>query len=347
MKETFLRVTFTLLLLMIVLPNICLSQVYLFPDWIVDELLEQNIPLYTRTPGTWTADVRSHEFKWIIEASGRTHFTVSGTGVEFHGSNADYAQYVLGVNWLGLFGSFPGGGLTANSTILGESIEDMSDIVLVMPGKPDQQTESISSGLEYESSQYHSQDIGGITIPINYTKPLADNRTLGLNGKINYASTSGAKKYYFHLAPYYKKPIKENIEVGGICNISLVTGSIDRFDMPTVTVFGFGGFVTLQKNIGKAKTKLAVIVEPKYGDGAFNLPFIYGFKGWYPVSRVANISLELIGGFEPVSATDNDSFGKFDTRIDFLGLYSFGYKKNINTGNYKNSILYANFRKFF
>ena len=322
---------------------------YLFPDWMVDEFIEQDIPGVFILPydmGEHTAEINGHSFIWYIEMDGTTRFRVPDVGVDFYGPNADYAEWVVTINWLGLFGSFPGGSITANSTIVGESIEDLSNVLRVSPGKTNNQLQSYEMGLEYESAEYYTQKIRGTTIPVNYTKIIDINRSFGITGRVNIASTGNASKTYIHLSPLYTMKLNENVDLGGLCNISVIKTSIKNFTVPTVKIFGLGGFAAYKKKIGKADGNLAILVEPKYNGSKLSMPIIVGLKGKLPVGK-NSFYCEYITGTNPLSDLDGSHFSLLNFNFDILGLYSVGYKKNTGTDNYKNSIVYANFRKYF
>lgn len=365
-------------LLFLIMTNQANSQeVYLFPDWIVDELLEQDIPSYIFCfgecdPEVWEADIRGYTFHWDVQSDGTVTYYVPGTDIYFQGNvfedwNERYLEYVLGINWLAYFGVLPGGGYTVSSTIMGESFEDMTNIVL-MPipieqeevggfeqekGETELKESSIWSGLRYEAAEYHNQEIKGFSIPIHYYRYYEvysngiNQYALGFIGNIQYASISDASIYHINISPYYKRKIRPNIEIGGLFNSSITKTSFTNDDIPSRFVLGIGGFGSLIKQIGKMKASVGLLVEPKYGDGAFALPIVYGLRGSLPISNGIDLYIDYTGGSDRISETDEDDFNRLDIKVNIFGIYSIGYEKVLNVDGYENNIVYINFKKLF
>ena len=98
-----------------------------------------------------------------------------------------------------------------------------------------------------------------------------------------------------------------NVDLGGLCNISVIKTSIKNFTVPTVKIFGLGGFAAYKKKIGKADGNLAILVEPKYNGSKLSMPIIVGLKGKLPVGK-NSFYCEYITGTNPLSDLDGSHF---------------------------------------
>ena len=256
------------LISLILLPRLTLSQEYLFPDWIIDEMLDQGIPMYTFELGIWECDINGHNFRWEISLNPDvTKFSVSGFDIDFVGSNYEYQLYVLSIEWLSLFGVLPGGGITASSTNLGECMEDMSNIAL-QPLRSDvsvgKRAQLISGGIQYENAKYHSDKITGFTIPIYYSKMIDPFKEIGIFGSIRYAYFGGSKKYHFKISPYYKTAVTPRTDLGCIINLNMIFTSTPIVDVPTIAILGAGGYAAYNYQFDKLSTRVALLIESKF-----------------------------------------------------------------------------------
>ncbi len=355
--------------LLCIVPNQVFSQ-YLFPDWLAEEILNQGIPLYTTEPGVWNADVQGYTFHWEMYYSSScgyelgTDFSVSGIDIEYSGCNSGYAEYVLGINWLAYFGSFPGGGVLASTSTLGATIEDMSNFVLgpisdirespSLQQRAEEKSQTTQSAMllmggQYESARYQQSDIKAYSIPIAYSKSIRIKGKLtqrGVFGNISYASFEGGRKVNIRATSFYKTEYRENIKIGALANLSLLMTSVEDGNIPAINVLGVGGFASYQ-NVTKDNVfqySGGVLVEPKFGNKVMYLPIVFGGKLMLALSNLTTVKAELIQGFDPSTETEKDSYSKMSFCLDILGgIYSLGYQKAVGASHYSNTILFLHY----
>lgn len=341
---------------------------YLFPHWIVYELHDQKIPNYVYVlPGEeqfYSATVRNHDFKWhfyrLDDTTLMTNFSVSNSGVEFSGTNADYAEFALSRNWLALFGTLPGRSALASGTILGESVADFSSFVLgdnpaLLPeeelpidDKPTSGTSSFFFRSEYEEATYEGVTIQGYSLPVSYYKRYTHDMEGGVYGRIRYTTFSDASKTKVAFSPYVIKNLPNNLNVGGTVHLSYLSTSVNDMDIPGIAVAGGGAFANISRRFGKFFTRAGAMVEPKFGDSEYELPLIIGGLISRSLSPYVSGVISIAHGTNVRKKNEEENtFTKLDIQLRIGRIWSIGYSKTTGLSGYKNNALYTSFTRFF